>query len=159
MAVAEAIADLAPAASRMLSSTGGGSPPPALVLQLHAGCHVVACCSVLAGALQELSPTAAFKISAACSLVFGPCTAWLDGVLSGAQAGAGPDMTGLLGVCKDYLQAVGPALGGELLSKQPKAAAAFANSTGKPAALLPWLRAVSQVLTFANAATNVYDRE
>lgn len=37
-------------------------------------------------------------------------------------------------------------------SRQPKAAAAFAGSTGKPAVLLPWLQTVSLALVAAGSA-------
>lgn len=152
VAVADSIAELAPEASHMLSSPSSGPPPPALLRQLEAGCCAILGCSLLAGALHDLSATAASKIGEACSLVFGPCAALLEQLLRGAQAGAfEASSVALFPICARHLQAVAPAVEGTLLSRRPKAAGAFAKSTGKPSTLLPWLRTVSQALTFAGA--------
>lgn len=85
VAVAESIVDVVPAASRFLSSGSAISP---LLLQLKAVCDAIAGCSLLGGALQEVPATVAFKIGAACSLVFGPGTALLERLLASLQAGA-----------------------------------------------------------------------
>lgn len=137
----------------MLSSTSSISTPPALLWQLQAGCFTIAGCSLLGDTLQDLSATAAFKIAAACSLVFGTGAAWFDRVLEHAQAGAEVSLEPLVSASTDQLRAVAAAVAGKLLARQPKAAAAFANSTGKPAMLLPWLRAVSRAAMFATAGT------
>ena len=153
--MAESIADFAPAAARVISC---GAVPPDLQIQFRAACEALTGCLLLGGALEDISATAAFKIGAACSLVLGPGAAMLELALTRTRSEASADMsTVLLGICLAHLQAVGPAVGGALPCNQTKAAAAFANSTGKPATLLPWLRAVSQtLLLLAQSAPNCH---
>lgn len=146
----ERVAEMAPAVFHKFCS---GRPPAALVLQLMAGCHSITGCMFLAGALEEPSATAAFKIGAACSLVFAPGEALVDGLLTCAKHGdvAASSEAGLA-LCEEQLQAVNTVVA-KLLSLQPTAAAAAANATGTPAALLPWLQALSQAFLHGGAAT------
>lgn len=148
--MAEGIAALAPEALRVIDS---GAAPAGLVLQLKAGCNTILSCVRLAGELQGLSAAAAFKISTVCSLAFAPGKAVLEQLLTGSQPGSTAVLMMLLRFCTHQLQAVGAAVCG-MLAEQPKAAGAFANSIAKPATLLPWLRTVSRVLTFAASATD-----
>lgn len=134
MALAQSLADLAAAVPRPTS--------PAAVLQIKAGCRALGSCSMLARALTEPSAATAFKLASACSLAFGPGTA----ILIQSDVGA------MLESCMDQINAVGMVVSSSSpLARQPQAAAAYAASTGRPAALLPWLRAVSHALTTAQA--------
>lgn len=143
--MAKSLSDLAQAASRAVSS---GTAPPWLRIHIAAGCDAVLGSSVLAARAPELPATSAFKIAAACTLVFGPGAAQLEAELQKTQHSA--DSEGaffrLWDGCRAQLAAVAHVLTTLLPSDQPKAAAAFAGSTGKPAALLPWLQTASQGL-------------
>ena len=147
----QSLAELARAALRMLSS---GTEPPWLPLHLNAGYEAAFACSLLATHAAELSAATSFKVAASCSLVFGPGAALLERQLQlhGAMAGGATTPAQLQEGCDVQLTAVAWAL--QMLHPSPrlKAAAAFAGSAGKPAALLPWLRTVSRALVAAGAA-------
>lgn len=124
-----------------------------LPLQLVAGCYVLLGVQLLASRLGQLSSQAAVKISSACSLAFGPGAALAE-VLPSMQQPAG-SLAGL-NVAEFYgcqLAAVAGTLESVLSpSRQPRAAATFASSTGKPAVLMPWLQGLCRALA---AATDV----
>lgn len=110
-------------------------------------------------ALISISPQlpgeAAFKIGAACSLVFGPGAALLEALVASrplAAVGGAETSHFKAELCTFQLTAVAGAVVNTLHPQhQPRAAAAFARSTGAPDAMLPWLLAVCRVLTAAPA--------
>lgn len=153
VAAAQSVGGLTQAASRALSS---GTAPPWLVLQVNAGCDVIYGCSQLAAGAAELSAATAFKIGAACSLVFGPGAVLLEKQLQEAVLGAGAaaPVERLRVGLNAQLGAVVLAHGMYEPLHQLKVHTAFAGSTGKPAALMPWLHKVSRALSAAGATVD-----
>lgn len=151
LAVADSLSSLAVAASRALSS---GAPPPWLGAQFQAGCRTLAACSNIANKLEHLTAASAFKIAAVCGLVFGPGTVLLQQMQRETAAAATPTAREVLSaMCNAQLAAVSFCMDDTLQTPiQPAAVAAFAGSTGKPTALLPWLLAVARVLTTIGAS-------
>ena len=129
--------------------------PPWLALHVVAGCDALFGCSVLAAHAAELSAATAFKLAAACALVFGPGAALLEAQLQAVVPGAGAAAAAVL-LLQDGCRAQPSAVMAVMqMLRQPhrlKVAVAFAGSTGKPAALLPWLHALSRVMVAAGAA-------
>lgn len=150
VAVAQSLADLAQPALDALSS---GTVSPWQGSHLAAGIGAISGCSLLAADAVELSAAATFKVAAACSMVFGPGTALLDMQLQQALADASTaiEAVRLRNKCRIQLEAVASVFNMLTHSHHQKAAAAFASSTGKPTALLPWLLTVSRALLVAGA--------
>lgn len=145
MAVADSVSGLAAAAQRFLSS---GMAPSWVVIQFEAGCYALAACGLLARLAEQLQAASMFKIAAACGLVFGPGTLQLGMLLRTVGPATDPAVTeDLRAACKAQLTAADQCIN---LTRQatapPTLAAAFARSTGKPAALLPWLLAAARAL-------------
>lgn len=137
----DSLRNLAAAASRALSA---GTVPPWVLLQLRAGCCTLAACAQLACGAQ-LQAASAFKIASAFSLIFGPGAALLGLQLDAAEQATTRRSLGPL--CDVQLVAVYACTFNTLdSSEQTAAAAAFASSTAKPAALLPWLLATARTL-------------
>ncbi|KAI7842248.1 hypothetical protein COHA_003889 [Chlorella ohadii] len=140
VAVADSVTALEAAASRALAS---GTAPRWMGVQVNAGCLALASCAQLALGIQQLPAASAFKIGAGCALVFGAGTALIAQPLLAAvgqlDGNAAPAERVLI-MSDAQLAAIAVCLAGLLHpSKQPAAAAAFASSTAKPAALLRWL--------------------
>lgn len=141
--------------SRALSS---GSAPPWLALQFQAGCLALTACATLAWNMAHLSPTAAFKLSAACSLPLGPGAVLLEQAM---QQVVLPSQRGpcsvLATLCSGQLSTVAACVVNVLAAtRQPGAVAAFASSTAKPGVLLTWLHLVTRVLV-GSLAADAYD--
>lgn len=126
-----------------------------LLQQANAGCSTVNSLMYLAGHVPQLSSQTAFKLGAACGLVFGPGANALHYLLAAAtdpghdQEAAAAD---LMITCGVQLSAVLSAITRVISrSRYPQAAAAFANSTAKPLAILPWVQTLSCALLVAAA--------
>lgn len=119
--------------------------------QVDAGCTALAACCRLAQGLKQLPAGAAFKLGAACSLVFGPGRTFLDKALSAAVADPSTEAITNLEVTVSTQLAAIEYVVVELLqsSRQPQAAAAFAGSTAKPASILPWLTSLINAVPLA----------
>ena len=138
LASARVLSDFATAAARGADTD---YLPAALVTHILASVKAIASCALLAGTLEQLDPQAAFAVCAPCSLVFGTGRAMLAPmVLSQSPQAA-------FHLCELQLAAAAVAVGDLLLpSRQPRAAAAFANSTAKPQALVAWLGELCRAL-------------
>ena len=116
--------------------------------QIDVGCAALASCIVLTCRAPRLSAQAAYVLGAACSLVLGPGRTVLERSTASFAAHRLPLAAALLpqaSICQ--VQVVTATMDRVLsLDRQPQAAAAFANSTAKPAVLLPWLLTVSRAL-------------
>ena len=119
------------------------------MLQITSACGALESCILLALQTEQLSSQTAFKLGSASSLVFGPGRTALAVCVAAAPLAAANDAVSfnnlmLMNLASRQLQSV-VLLMRELLnpSSRPEAAAAFANSTAKPPALLPWLAALS----------------
>ncbi len=130
-----------------MAQPGGG--PPWMLAQTVSACIVLKNCILLARDAPQLSSQTAFKLGAASCLVFGPGTAALNMCVAAALAShPGPsEMVTVAKLAAVQIDSV-VLLMTELLqpSSRPQAAAAFASSTAKPSALLPWLAALSAAL-------------
>lgn len=149
-AAAHSLTQLATAAARALPPPGAA--PQWLMQQVLPGCSVLSSCVALARRMLYLSAPTALKLGAAASLVFGPGQAALRGSMALATADpADPAAVGGLFALTSVQMAAVMGLVSELLdpNHQPHAAAAFASSTARPPALLPWLMAVSQAIPLA----------
>lgn len=144
--MAQGLCGLAAAGARALQQPA--TAPLWLLTQFMAGCTVLACCLTLGDSMTQLSGTAAFKLGAACSLVLGPGRVLLQMSMAAATADPAPaKLETLAHATAAQVSAVAGALA--LLgrpSRQPQALAAFAASTAKPSALLPWLSTVTQAV-------------
>lgn len=125
----------------MSQAIASGSAPPWLRMQLMAGIDAAQACIRLGCCTEnQLGPQAAFTIGAAGALVFGPGRDMLEEICSEQ-----PDEA--VAACSPQLAAVFWLVGCLLHpTAQPKAAAAFAGSTAKPAALMGWLHAMCNAL-------------
>ena len=149
VALAQSLADVAPALQ--LAVRSGGSPW--LGLQVMAGCKALTGAHMLINDLLalRLSSQTAFKMAAACGLVFGPGAALVEAPSAPGQLAASSSNVGhatellysqLAAVAGTVTTVLGP-------EQQRRAAAAFAASTGKPAALVPWLVGLCRALLAA----------
>lgn len=140
MAVAESLCALAPAAQRALSARSS----PRLMHHVTAGAAALLGCLNLAAGMPQLSDQAAFKLAAACSLIFGPGLLVLRqcAQLDALMEAVGTQLSAVTAVVARVLQP----------SDRPQAARAFASSTAKPAALLPWLAAISQAVPLTSSS-------
>lgn len=147
-AAAQSLSALAPAAARAMAQPL--TAPPWLPGQVEAGCLALDGLSQLAvGTPHRLSAPTAFKLGAACSLVFGPGRTVMAGYLLTCAAGQMPPRQSfLLPDCFDAELAAVLAIAAEVLepSRQRQAAAAFASSTARPSVLLPWLSTLTEAL-------------
>ncbi len=145
-AAAHTLLEFAGAATRSLAQPGGS--PPWLLLQVTSACGALKSCIILALCTAQLSSQTGFKLGAASSLVFGPGRIALAACAAleplAAESHDLYNSLMLANLASRQLQSL-VLLVRELLhpSSRPEAAAAFANSTAKPAALLPWLAALS----------------
>ena len=100
------------------------------------------------GGMTPSAAASALKDAPAYSVLFGPGAAQLEVALQQALSGTEVEAASLRlwDGCKAQLAAAAHAMTVLLPSLPPQAAAAFAGSTGEPAALLPWLHIVSQGL-------------
>ncbi len=125
-----------------------GDVPQWLIWQVIAGCKALASCAELSCSAPQLSAQAAYRLGAACSLVLGPGRAVLEDSIAAAQLM--PSYSTYLGfasICRVQVKALAATLTGVLSpEQQPQAAAAFAGSAAKPAALLPLLAALSDAI-------------
>lgn len=149
MALAQALvawAPLAAAGLKALAATPGSRP--SWLVQFHAACISLGAAVRLA-TRHDMQPPAALRIAAACQLVFdvgrrvtAALAAQTEAVVAAGQRPRADALYTLLALSLMQVEAV--AESAYLLHpKQPgSAAAAFARSTAKPAALLPWLAAV-----------------
>lgn len=149
-AAAQGLAELATAVACALAQSG--SQHSWTLTQVMSGCSALNSCVELACRLAHLPSQTAFKLGAACSLVFGPGRAALD-VCFAAAAGShsNPEAAGVLaGFAATQLASV-MSLVSHVLEpgRQPQAAAAFASSTARPSTLLPWLSALTQAVSAA----------
>lgn len=119
-----------------------------LLLQMHYGCVALASCVMLSLRATQLSAQAAYVLGAACSLVFGPGRTVLERIVASSAAQQLPLLATELARSTIRQVHVVAAVLKRVLSPehQPQAAAAFANTAAKPAALLPWLATVSRTL-------------
>ena len=129
------LSTFAVAAEREAAAAGLSAP---LVRQIIAGNGAAAACGMLACTLKQLEPQAALAISTACSLAFKTGSMMLAPAVQSQSA----EVT--LQLCASQLEAAGVALDMLRPSQQPRAAAAFASSTGKPAVLMRWLRSCAR---------------
>lgn len=129
--------------------------PSWLISQVDAGCIVLCSCAALASQAPQLSPQTAYKLAAACSLVFGPGRTLLEAALDAAQSEPTTALARFLPRgCKAQLQAVASTVNGVLVpTSQPQAVAAFASSGARPAVFLPWLAVVSGAVLHAVSRT------
>lgn len=137
LALAQSLSDLAPALTEAIQN---GRRLSGLSLQFMAACLAITGMERLARGMTQLPSQAAFAISAACSLIFGPGAALL-GALSASQQ---PDGSASADHGDElYASQLAAALSITTVllhhDEQPQAAVAFAASTGKPSALMPWL--------------------
>lgn len=148
VALAHSLVDTAPTLERTIR--GGDSPWVAV--QVAAGCNALVGLQAMALAcLPHLPSQTAFKISAGCSLVFGPGAALIEAQLSPQTAAAFDSIPcSRIELYGSQAAAVGAFFHGLLHPPhQPRAVAAFAGSTGKPEVLLPWLLGLCRVLPVA----------
>ena len=147
---AQGLAELATAAAHALAQSGGQQPWK--LTQVMSGCSALNSCVTLACRLPRLPSQTAFKLGAACSLVFGPGRRALEACLTVAMDSlSSPEAVGLLAdVAATQLASV-MLLVSEVSEpgRQPQAAAAFAGSTARPSALLPWLAALTRAVSIA----------
>ena len=132
------------------------------LVQVEAGCAVLSDCAELAGGLPQLSPQTAFKLGTACSLVFGPGRAAIAATLAASgvwSADAQHAAAHLLPSFCDFQLATVAYLAGGLPSRQPQAAAAFANSIASPVVLLPWLDVLTRALSMLHMMRGVPSRD
>lgn len=153
LALAQALLAWAPQAAEAppaLLVSPDGRPP--LVLQFCSGCNSVCVLANLADRLR-MQPAAAFRIAAACQMVFDvgrritPVIA--AAVESDAAAGqhADPVMLGMLNTLSvQQLDAVVGCLRLLFPGRLRAVEAAFVRSTARPAVLVPWLAEVSRAV-------------
>lgn len=149
LTLAQALVAWAPgAAQRLAGWLAAPSSQRSMVAPFLAGCDCLSAMATLASRL-DVQPGAAFRIAAACQLVFGvgriitPVLAAQVEITAAAGQQPHPAPLGLLAtVCALQLEAVGRWARALLLHDAAHTAAAFARSTARPAALLPWLAAV-----------------
>lgn len=147
---AQGLAELATTAARALGQSGGLHPWT--LNQVMSGCSALNSCVELACRLARVPSQTAFKLGAACSLVFGPGRAALDVCFAAATGShSSPEALGVLADFAANQLASVMLLASMILEpgRQPQAAAAFASSTARPAALLPWLAALTQAVSAA----------
>lgn len=144
MAVAECLYRLAPEAERMLRTPAGQID--GLLWQIPAALSALGSCFEVAAHMPQLSSTAAFKLGAACSFIFGPGQLLVEYLTRIVAADATPGLSQqLVQAVSLQLIAVNRALGKVLPPhRQPQAAAAFARSTAKPSVLLMWLATLTR---------------
>lgn len=145
MAAAHTLLKFAAAATRSLAQPGG--MPPWFLGQVTSACGALESCIILALCAPQLSGQTAFKLGAASCLVFGPGRTALAACAAAHWAAASHEPTEvrlMVNLASRQLNSVA-LLMSDLLDpiSRPEAAAAFANSTAKPPALLPWLAALS----------------
>ncbi|PRW60531.1 hypothetical protein C2E21_1213 [Chlorella sorokiniana] len=153
MALAQALLAWAPQAAgapAALLASSDGRPP--LVLQFCAGCHSLVVLTTIASQLAT-QPSTAFRIAAACQLVFDAGRRITPAIAAEveADAAAGRQIdAGRLGMLKSLaaqqLEAVSGCARLLLSDGQEQVAAAFARSTARPAVLVPWLQEVSRAV-------------
>lgn len=109
---------------------------------------MLASCVALACYAPQLSAQAAYKLGAACSLMLGPGCTVLKANMPAAQLPPSVvQLSRCATVCWVQVPALAAVMDGILRpERQPQAAAAFASSAAKPAALLPWLAALCRAL-------------
>ena len=121
-------------------------PGQGLTGQLLAATSALNSCISLAGPNPSLPAATGVRITAACSVVFGPGSTLLRHLIRVAEATAAAPNSLLhaqpSALCADQLQSVGSAAILLRDHSTPQAAAAFAAGKAKPAALVPWLLAV-----------------
>lgn len=140
--MAASLCAFVPAAQRALS----GRSFPRLMQHVTAGATALLGCLNLAAGMPQLSDQAAFKLAAACSLIFGP------GLLVLRQCA---QLDALMEAVGTQLSAITAVVARVLLpSLRPQAARAYGSSTAKPAALLPWLAVVSQAVPLISSSDN-----
>lgn len=158
MVAARRLSDFATSAARVLDGpwkTLSWLPP-----QIEAGYAVLGDCAALADGLPQLSPQTAFKLGAAFNLVFGPGRAAIAATLVASSAGVADAQHAaahlLPRFCDFQLASIACVMGSLLHpSRQPQAAAAFANSTARPAVLLPWLDVLTRTLSMLHSMRGV----
>lgn len=145
-AAAGSLSRLAAAAAAVIDQHG--HTPPWLLQQVDAGCSVLASCADLATRAPQLSAQAAAQLGAACSLLLGPGSAVLGANMAALQSqSAALAVQALADSC--YFQTLGIVLIATdvlLPKRQPAAASAFVSNTATPAAVLSWLRVLSQAV-------------
>lgn len=153
IALAQALTAWAPQAAAALSAglANPGMQPP-WVVQFIGGCSCLTALAALARGLG-VQPAAAFRIAAACQMVFHVgriSTAAMEARVRG-QAAAGlpthaPLLEGLDALIEGQLEAARSVV--HLLQQDgcTSVAAAFARSTAKPAVLVPWLVQISHAM-------------
>ncbi len=146
LATANSLSQLAAAAAAAYAQLS--IVPIWLSRQLQDGCLALIRCAVLSAYAPQLSAQTAYRLGAACSLVFGPGRTALERIAAAVQALPSPDFTlALASMCRGQVKALAATMNGVLRSEvQPQAAAAFASSVAKPAVLLPLLVALSQAV-------------
>lgn len=153
MALVEALTAWAPQAAEALPAwVASGEVKPPWAMQLTAG---YCCLSTLAAMASRLGvqPGTAFRIAAACQLVFGVGQSSIAIATNRAEADAAtrqqpsePTLGLLAALSAVQLQAVASCVTLLRRDQWANAAAAFARSTAKPAALVPWLVKVSRAV-------------
>jgi len=145
-AAAHSLSQLAAAAVPVLAQPGGRTA--CLERQVDAGCYVLDSLVLISNNRPQLTAHTAQQLESACSLVFGPGRTVLERIVASSAAQHLPLLATELARSTIRQVHVVAAVLERVLSPehQPQAAAAFANTAAKPAALLPWLATVSQTL-------------
>lgn len=146
-----AVTSLSSYAAAASPAADGGAPPPCRFRQIAASTWAASSCMLL-GATLELTPQAAYTLGTACNTAFGLGHAILRIALAAPKQWL--PVRSLLPFCSWQLLTVAVAAGLVLQpGRQPKAAAAFSASTGKPEVLMPWLAVLSESLLLNEGTT------
>ena len=127
--------------------------PAWLQHQVNAGCAALQTLVYLAHITPMRTAKTAVQLQAACALVIGPGRASLQSLAAAVQTGEEGAARLLCDVWYAQFSTLLIMVAG-LLCPDKRLQAAFASSTAKPSALLPWLAVLSQALPLMDSSGN-----